>query len=79
MNDENGTKMDDKTLLKIMEEQLADVACLAFELESEEGKALAFMVDSLLKLTHVLKDEGDILKAAACFETYQAESAANEY
>lgn len=47
--DENGKEMTEEEMLEEACDLLSNACCLLFEIESEEGKAAAFMADSTLR------------------------------
>ena len=59
--------MNDKELLKISLDNLADAIAAAFEISSKEGKAFAFLLDALIKYGTVLYYELDFHDAAVDF------------
>lgn len=49
MKDEKGNEISQEEILKCGLDHLSDAACFLFELESVEGRALAFFTDGIIK------------------------------
>lgn len=74
MQNENGTILTDKELLREALDHMAEALCFLFETEDPLYHSLAFMCDSTIKLGTVILNDGDrILDAGANWEGYEAE------
>ncbi len=73
MTDENDKKLEEKELIKETLDNLANALCFVYETESNEGHALAFMVDSALKYGQVILRGHNVLSASADYTTYEQE------
>ena len=60
-----------KDLYKHILNCLGDASMAAIELESQEDKALGFMLDSVLKLAHVLYENDCPLNAMCDFQKFE--------
>lgn len=69
--DENNEKVSEKVLIKESLECLAEACSLLFETDSNEGHALAFMVDNCIKYGQVIYRDHDILDAAYDYAEYE--------
>ena len=65
--EENGNVRDltEKEILKTALDHMAEALCFAFELQTPEGEAVAFMLDSVVKYAQVVY-HGDSPKDASC-------------
>lgn len=70
---ETGLEMTEKEIIKEALDHLAEVCCLAFELESDEGHAFAWMVDSAIKYAQVIYRDDNVLRAACDYTAYEEE------
>lgn len=66
-------ELSDQELLEISMEHLAESLCALYETQGKEYQALAFMVDSCVKLGTVLKNGDRILDASSNWEEYERE------
>jgi hypothetical protein len=71
MKDENGKNLTEKEILEYACELLSDACCHLFELDSQEGQAVAFMADATLKLAQVIMRDDSPLEAACDYEKYE--------
>jgi hypothetical protein len=73
MIDEKGNKLSEKDILKTALDHLGEACCFLYETESDQCHALAFIVDSALKLGQVIHRDDDILSASADYTAYENE------
>ena len=66
-----GVSLTEEEILHEVGNYISDACCLAFELETDLGKGIAFMLDSMLKLVYVAKTGGNPLDATDDFEKYE--------
>lgn len=71
MKNENGIEMTEKEIMKESLDLLGNVLFLLFETETEEGKAAAFMADSLVKYLTAIYHQGNVLSAAADYTEFE--------
>lgn len=71
MKNEHGIEMTEKEIIGESLKLMADVCCLLFETETDEGHAGAYMADSLLKYLQVVHREDDVLMAACDYTAYE--------
>ncbi len=73
MRDENGNELSEQEIIKDALNHLAEGLCFAYELQSDEGRAFAFMLDSVVKYGQVIMRGDDVLLAAADYTGYEQE------
>lgn len=66
-------KLQDKENLKHALDHMAEALCGLFETFDPKYQAVAFMLDSTIKLGTVILHEGSILDASANWEEYEQE------
>jgi hypothetical protein len=59
MLDENGVELSEEEIMKDGLNHLAEACCFFYELESEEGIAMAFMADSLYRYVQAISNNDD--------------------
>jgi hypothetical protein len=64
-------ELSDNELLTIALGHIGESLCALYETKGKEYQALAFMVDSCVKLGTVLLNEDDILSASADYTAYE--------
>jgi hypothetical protein len=71
MIDENGTVLTEKEIIKDIMEILTEALCPAYELKSDNGHALAWMIDCALQYAKVIYRDFDVLSASADYTRYE--------
>lgn len=68
---DTGIDLTEKEIIKEAMNHLSEACCFLFEVESLEGRSLAFMADAVLKLAQVIYRDDDPLMAAADYTAYE--------
>ena len=71
MIDENGIVLTEKEIIKDIMDMLSEALCPAYELESDDGYALAWMIDCALKYAQVIYRDDNVLSASADYTRYE--------
>lgn len=73
MKDENGNEVSEKDIIKEILNLLSEACANAFELKSDNGQSLAFMVDSVLKYGQVIYNGDSPIDATCDYTSYENE------
>lgn len=63
----------EKELIKAASDHIAEACCFLFECESELGKTMAVLCDTMLKLAHINRYDDDLLIATTSYDEFEAE------